>query len=587
MELFKGALRRLSTGFRTYQKASPTAQKFCNLNAPKNSSKRFPKSKLNLICGQSFPDYDFNRINNNDFSQNYYKQFHTNKSTRDRAALLKTLVIGGAFVGSVTYLLGKATSKVVLGEYDEDLPSYTAEDVAKHKTRKAGVWVSYNRGVYDITDYLDKNPEHTLQISAGGPVYKFSTAKENYDADSLDFLEKYRIGNLKLSPPTPKKVCYTPPAGLPFDNEPTRDPRLIPVTEKPFNGGPKSSLLVEDFHTPNDIFYIRNHLPVPRVSAEDFKLTIDVEGAGSKTFNLDEIKQLPHRTVTITAQCGGLRRQEMTDKLRKDTQGVKWEINGVGNATWTGVALIDALKAAGYNESTHTDLEHLQFTSYHSAGGPYVTGIPIHKVLNPKNNIMLCWEMNGQELTPDHGYPLRIIVPGFIGARWVKQIEKIEVRKEECQAHWHQQLYKYFGPHVTLDNVDYSSLSPVQDLPVMSAILSPSDQETVVISGNKLPVKGFAYSGGGNKIVRVEVSNNKGKTWMPAKLVHTGSDPVPYHFTWALWSCDVPTDGKRCIEIWVKATDSACNVQPENWEHIYNIRGVACTAFHKIRVNLK
>ncbi|CAG9836215.1 unnamed protein product [Diabrotica balteata] len=194
MELFKGALRRLSTGFRTYQKASPTAQKFCNLNAPKNSSKRFPKSKLNLICGQSFPDYDFNRINNNDFSQNYYKQFHTNKFTKDRAALLKTLVIGGAFVGSVTYLLGKATSKVVLGEYDEELPSYTAEDVAKHKTRKAGVWVSYNRGVYDITDYLDKNPEHTLQISAGGPVYKFSTAKENYDADSLDFLEKYRIG---------------------------------------------------------------------------------------------------------------------------------------------------------------------------------------------------------------------------------------------------------------------------------------------------------------------------------------------------------------------------------------------------------
>ncbi|XP_072386052.1 sulfite oxidase-like isoform X2 [Diabrotica undecimpunctata] len=518
------------------------------------------------------------------------KRYYSHKFdySRDSKSIYK-VILGAALSGSLFVYLLKSV-KVAPGEYKKGLPDYTIEEVAKHKTRDTRVWVTFHKGVYDITDYLNVHPggADILMMAAGGPLDPYwEIYTQHLTNSTYVILEKYRIGNLKLSPPTPKKVCYTPPAGLPFDNEPTRDPRLIPVTEKPFNGGPKSSLLVEDFHTPNDIFYIRNHLPVPRVSAEDFKLTIDVEGAGSKTFNLDEIKQLPHRTVTITAQCGGLRRQEMTDKLRKDTQGVKWEINGVGNATWTGVALIDALKAAGYNESTHTDLEHLQFTSYHSAGGPYVTGIPIHKVLNPKNNIMLCWEMNGQELTPDHGYPLRIIVPGFIGARWVKQIEKIEVRKEECQAHWHQQLYKYFGPHVTLDNVDYSSLSPVQDLPVMSAILSPSDQETVVISGNKLPVKGFAYSGGGNKIVRVEVSNNKGKTWMPAKLVHTGSDPVPYHFTWALWSCDVPTDGKRCIEIWVKATDSACNVQPENWEHIYNIRGVACTAFHKIRVNLK
>ncbi|XP_050506191.1 sulfite oxidase-like isoform X4 [Diabrotica virgifera virgifera] len=487
-------------------------------------------------------------------------------------------------------LLGNGV-KVVPGEPKKGLPDYTLEDVAEHKTRDTRVWVAFHKGVYDVTDYLNVHPggADMLMMAAGGPLDPFWEIYSAHLNDSTYIiLEKYRIGNLKLSPPTPKKVCYAPPAGLPFDNEPTRDPRLIPVTERPFNGGPKSSLLVEDFYTPNDIFYIRNHLPVPKVSAADFKLKIDVEGGSSKTFSLDEIKQLPHRTVTITAQCGGLRRHEMTEKLKKDTQGVKWEINGVSNATWTGVAMIDVLKAAGYNEETHCDLEHLQFTSYHSAGGPYVTGVPIQRVLNPKNNIMLCWEMNGQELTPDHGYPLRVIVPGVIGARWVKQIEKIEVRKEECQAHWHQQLYKYFGPYVTLENVDYSSLSPVQELPVMSAILSPSDQETVVMSGNKvLPVKGFAYSGGGCKIVRVEVSNNRGKTWMPAKLVHTGSDPVPYHFTWALWSCDVPTDGKRCIEVWVKATDSSGNVQPECWEPIYNIRGVACTAWHNIRVNLK
>ncbi|XP_056631777.1 sulfite oxidase-like [Diorhabda sublineata] len=232
-------------------------------------------------------------------------------------------------------------------------------------------------------------------------------------------------------------------------------------------------------------------------------------------------------------------------------------------------------------------LEHLQFTSGMSVGGPYITGLPIHRVLNPKNNVMLAWEMNGKKLHPDHGFPLRVIVPGVIGAKSVKQIEKIEVRKEECQAHWHKKLYIYFGPYVTLENVDYTSLSPVQELPVISAIFSPAHGETVSPTGGKITVKGFAFSGGGNKIARVEVSINKGKTWMPAKITDAGKDPVPYHFTWTLWQVDVPTNGKNCVDLWVKAVDSSCNVQPESWEHIYNIRGVACTAFHKIRVNVK
>lgn len=238
----------------------------------------------------------------------------------------------------------------------------------------------------------------------------------------------------------------------------------------------------------------------------------------SKTFTLEDLKTKFEKSgVTAVVMCGGNRRKEMNGV--KEVRGLQWSSGACGNAIWTGVRLCDFLKALGVesDESSHVILEGYDRDPSYT---PYSASIPLSKAMDPRADVILAYEMNGEPLTRDHGYPLRCIVPGVVGARQVKWLGRIVVSKKESDSHWQQNDYKAFAPSVDWDTVDFKTAPAIQNLPVTSAICSPNpDDHEVKIDGNgNMEVKGYAFSGGGNKVIRVDVTWDRGRTWHTADL---------------------------------------------------------------------
>lgn len=225
------------------------------------------------------------------------------------------------------------------------------------------------------------------------------------------------------------------------------------------------------------------------------------------------------------------------------------------------------------------------------SGTTYGASVPIAKAMDPRGDVLLAYEMNGQPLTRDHGYPLRVIVPGVAGCRSVKWVTKIIASDEESRSFWQRFDYKTFSPNVDWDSVDWNASPAIQNLPVTSAITSPAQGTLIERDGDDeltVLVKGYAWSGGGNGIIRVDVSIDGGQTWQDANLERVKQD-AGRSWAWALWQCEVeiPKDHEGPLHIVAKATDESCNTQPERAEGIWNLRGVACNTWPKVTVNVQ
>ena len=369
-----------------------------------------------------------------------------------------------------------------------------------------------------------------------------------------------------------------------------RHPALRTVIDKPFNGEPPLELLTDKFLTPNDIFYVTNHLPVPIIDPEAYRLTVEGEGLnGTLKISLHDLKtQFPKHTVTATLQCAGNRRSEM-NKIRA-VQDAHWETGAISNATWGGALLRDVLSHAGCTESSAEAMGvryiHFEGLDVDFSGEGYSTSIPVEKALSPTGDVLLAYEMNGKDLPPDHGYPLRVIVPGFVGARNVKWLGRIAVHAEENNSHWHKNDYKGVCPSEDWETVDFQAAAPILELPVTSAISKPYEGETVSADEGEITVKGYAWSGGGRSIVRVDVSIDGGKTWQAASLNQEETRPNRA-WAWTLWETSIPLP-EECgkLEVCCKAVDTSYNVQPDHVAPLWNLRGFLNNAWHRIHITV-
>lgn len=474
------------------------------------------------------------------------------------------------------------------GEEIPGLPTYTAKDVGDHDSPESGIWVCYRSGVYNISDFIAKHPGgDKILMAAGGALEPFWELFAIHKSPQvLEMLEQYRIGNLSLQ----DRGLAIENMDDPFASDPLRHPILKPSSVKPFNAEPPLELLVENFITPNELFFIRNHLPVPDVDPDMYELEICGIGIKPIYLKLDDLKsKFKKRTVTSTIQCAGNRRSEL-NKV-KEVKGLNWGSAAISTAEWSGVLLIDVLKYAGVDVN-NPKIQHVQFEGLDTdpANMPYGASVPADKALDPKNEVLLAYEMNGKELPRDHGYPVRVIVPGVVGARNVKWLGRVIVSEEESHSHWQKNDYKGFSPSTTWENVNFNSAPAIQELPVNSAICNLSDGSTVHLEDGKIKVSGYAWSGGGRKIVRVDVSSDGGKTWHVADLLQDMS-PLYRAWAWTLWQVNVPvpeeTSAASGIEIICKAVDSSYNVQPDTFPAIWNLRGVLGNAWHRITVTVK
>ncbi|KAL8038821.1 hypothetical protein ABFX02_11G132600 [Erythranthe guttata] len=409
-----------------------------------------------------------------------------------------------------------------------------------------------------------------------------------------------------------------------YSQEPPRHPALLVNSKEPFNAEPHRSCLVSSYVTPVDFFYKRNHGPVPLLDHHNIdkshispileyqhacvilliflfffwnRYSVSIAGLleNRKELHMKDIVKLPKYAVTATLQCAGNRRTAMS-KTRK-VKGVGWDISALGNAVWSGAKLADVLELVGISKHSHISPhggKHVEFVSIDKCkeenGGPYKASIPLSHATNPEADVLLAYEMNGETLNRDHGYPLRVIVPGVIGARSVKWLDSINIIAQECQGFFMQKDYKMFPPSVDWDNIDWSTRRPVMDFPIQSAICSLDEVND--LRPGKILIKGYAVSGGGRGIERVDVSIDNGKIW--AEASKSQKDGITYisddnerndKWAWVLFEAEAAVTDTT-THIVAKAVDIAGNIQPENVEFIWNLRGILNTSWHRVRVHI-
>ncbi len=467
------------------------------------------------------------------------------------------------------------------------LPTFTEEELAKHNRDAERIWISYKNGVYDITDFIESHPGGEKILMAAGasaePFWSIYTVHHNPEV--FQMLEQHRIGNLKKEA---QKSSESNPND-PYRNEPSRHKLLKVLTQKPFNAETPKVFSVDNIITPNELHFKRNHLPVPEVDLNTFELEIlnDVTGKKLK-FKLDDLKQkFKTYKIPVTIQCSGNRRLGMNGHY--PVQGLMWDVNAISTAEWTGIKLKDLIVHCGI-DLTDSSIKHVQFQGLDKdpSGSPYGASIPKEKVINEMGDVLIAFKMNDEDIPMDHGFPLRAVVPGIIGARSVKWLSRIIVSKEENKSHWQKNDYKLLPPTVKdLKEADFSKLKAVQESPIQSAICEPVDGAIVKKDNQRFTVKGYAFSGGGNSIESVLVSMDGGKSWKKAQ-VNQLSAPLYRQWAWALWEIDfdIPKDQEKC-ELLCVATDSTQNTQPETVKSIWNARGLMNNSWHKINVQFK
>jgi sulfite oxidase len=511
----------------------------------------------------------------------------------------RSRVLAAAFAGgSVLSILivsrleaPKTTEHVAEGEEPEvsevegKLCRIRLAEVKLHNGSSERPWVTRGRSVYDITDWVEAHPGGEVILRAAGgsidPYWDIFSIHKRQDV--YDILEQYKIGEIDevdlVDGNVPVETIDDP-----FVADPVRDPRLRTLTARPCNAETPGSGLAE-FLTPNDVFYVRNHMWVPVVEEPEHRLTIELSDGEERSYTMKDLKErFTRHKITATLQCAGNRRKDMTDHARQ-TNGLQWTAGAISSAEWEGVRLGDVLADAGLDlQNPPADAKHAQFMGLEAYGA----SIPISKAVDPYGDVLLAFKMNGEDLPRDHGFPLRVIVPGNVAARSVKWLRKIVISDEESLSQWQRRDYKCFGPNVG-PNPDWSKAKSIQEMPITSAITSISNASSHVSSNSNreaskpISVEGYAYSGGGREIVRVDVSIDGGRTWDQAELIDDqmkGSKA----WCWKRWRYSGLKRDVGKTAVLVKATDEAYNTQPENYESIYNVRGNLATAWHRIEL---
>ncbi|QIX01018.1 hypothetical protein AMS68_006535 [Peltaster fructicola] len=369
-----------------------------------------------------------------------------------------------------------------------------------------------------------------------------------------------------------------------------RDSRLIRLTGvHPFNvEAPLSALFDEGFLTSPNLFYVRNHGAVPQPDCESLDWEFSIEGMVEHPIKItlrDLINDYKNVTYPVTLVCAGNRRKEQ-NVVRK-TKGFSWGAAGVSTALWTGVAFGDVLRKAKPKRGARYVA---MLGGDELPNGKYTTSVKLNWVLDPNRGMMLAHKMNGEPLTPDHGKPLRVIIPGQIGGRSVKWIKRIIVSDVPSDSYYHlydnRVLPGMVSPEQAADEPEWwkDERYAIYDLSPNSAIAYPAHEEQISLVGSPehYRVKGYAYSGGGRRITRVEVTLDKGKSWRLANIDYPedryreagdvdlfgGTLDMQWRegcFCWCFWNIDIPiSELADAKDIFVRSMDESMCIQPRD-----------------------
>jgi sulfite oxidase len=320
--------------------------------------------------------------------------------------------------------------------------------------------------------------------------------------------------------------------------------------------------------TPVDQFFVRCHTYIPDPpKLEEWLLKLDGVVNQPVTLTFDDLKQMPRVEMVAVVECAGNGRSFYQPRVA----GTQWDFGSVGNARWTGIRLRDVLQKAGLKDSA----QHILFDGADVPLGKmpdFQRTIPVQKALHP--DTLLAYAMNGEALSQEHGFPVRVIVPGWASDSWVKWLQHIQVLDHEFEGFWMKTAYRHPAHPVEPGaTVDPKEMIPVTDLNVKSVIASPLSGW---IKPGRVRVSGTAWSNT-SPVARVDVSLDGGETWKPAKL---GKDKGQY--AWRLWQLDWQA-AEGAHTLMARATNADGQTQP--LEQQWNPSGYLWNAVQ--RVNLQ
>ncbi len=365
-----------------------------------------------------------------------------------------------------------------------------------------------------------------------------------------------------------------------LDDVPDYKKQLTILSDRPLNAETPAHLL-DDSITPNHLHFVRNNGHIPeRAKKQDLTgwgLTIDGEVERPRTFTMAALKrEFPHQTAQITLECAGNGRAG----YYPSASGNQWTLGAVGCARYSGIRLRDLLNTLGVRQSAvyigyYGEDPHL---SRDPNKHPISRGVPIEKALDP--HTLLAWEMNGQPLPKEHGFPLRLICPGWPGSTSGKWLKRIWVRD---QVHDGTKMTgsSYRTPTHPVEpgeSVPESDMAIIESMPVKSLITSPKTGITTP-QGKDIEIRGHAWSGSGD-VERVDVSYDFGATWQTTNL-----SSAPNRYAWQRWTCQINLPKKGYYEVWARATDSQGKAQPmivPGW----NPKGYLNNAMHRIAIKV-
>jgi sulfane dehydrogenase subunit SoxC len=317
---------------------------------------------------------------------------------------------------------------------------------------------------------------------------------------------------------------------------------------------------------PNDLFFVRNHTRTPRLDVAAWRLK--VEGAGVERpleLRYDDLLAMPSLSVIRAIECAGNGRSFFQTAYGKKAQGTQWKLGAIGVAEWTGVPLREVLERAGLKRTARDIMvEGLDDSRVRRP-------IPVTKAF--AEDTLLVYAMNGDTLPPDHGFPLRLLTPGWIGVANIKWVGRLEVSEQPLFSYWNTETYILLGPDYQPDPPAKGPILSTQSL--KSALELPP--EAHVRAGSQV-IKGRAWSPFG-KISRVLCSLDQGKTWQPARLHEPNIARA-----WVRWDLAWnASSGNHTIA--VRATDEAGNTQPDSM--LWNEQGYLYNALihHPVQVS--
>jgi sulfite oxidase len=347
---------------------------------------------------------------------------------------------------------------------------------------------------------------------------------------------------------------------------------LIVHEEEPFNAETGLAALAEGPVTATDAFYVRGHGAVPQIDPGTWRLHVHGLVDQELDLSLTTLREaFRERTVTATLQCAGNRRAGLI-AIRDISGEAPWGPGATGTATWSGVALADVLALAGpRREAAHVGFEGADLCPEAKPAQRFGGSIPLDKARRPE--VLLAWAMNGEPLPPVHGAPLRVVVPGYIGARSVKWVERVELRARPWHGYFQHVVYRLVpedrtpGPGVGM---------PLGLVALNADVLAPTDGQTV--AAGPVELRGYAFAGGERHVARVDVSLDGEASWSQAELL----DDLG-RWAWRHWRITVElAPGEH--EIVVRAWDSSAATQPEDEAGLWNPKGYVNNARPRIRL---